>query len=175
MNENHTSNVILIGMPGCGKSTCGVLAAKYLLKNFYDTDLLIQNREGMRLQEIINQKGCDYFEAAEEQAILSLDIFGTVIATGGSVVYSEKAMRHLQTLGKIIYLKISYETMCERIDNLSVRGVVLKNGSTLRDMYEERRVLYERWADDVVVCDGNTTSETAGAIVRCAQGKEKKG
>ena len=76
MNENHASNIILIGMPGCGKSTCGVLAAKYLLKNFYDTDLLLQNREGMRLQDIINTKGCDYFEAAEEQAILSLDIFG---------------------------------------------------------------------------------------------------
>lgn len=174
MNEYHASNVILIGMPGCGKSTCGVLAAKYLLKNFYDTDLLLQNREGMRLQEIINTKGCDYFETAEEQAILSLDIFGTVIATGGSVVYSEKAMRHLRQLGRVIYLKISYETMCARIDNLSVRGVVLKNGSTLRDMYDERSALYARWADDVIVCDGNTTSQTADAIVRCAQA-EKKG
>lgn len=173
MNENHASNIILIGMPGCGKSTCGVLAAKYLLKNFYDTDLLLQNRESMRLQDIINTKGCDYFEAAEEQAILSLDIFGTVIATGGSVVYSEKAMRHLKTLGKVIYLQIGFETMCSRIDNLSVRGVVLKNGSTLADMYDERRVLYERWADDIIVCDGNTTSQTAEAIVQSARTEKK--
>ena len=105
------NNIILIGMPGSGKSTCGVLAAKALLKNFFDTDLLIQNLENKRLQEIIDEKGIAYFENAEENAILSLDISGTVIATGGSVVYSEKAMKHLKSLGKIIYLHLNYETM----------------------------------------------------------------
>lgn len=166
--NSSASNVVLIGMPGCGKSTCGVLAAKYLLKNFYDTDLLIQNREGKSLQDIINEKGCKYFEKAEEDAILSLDIFGTVIATGGSVVYSEKSMAHLKTLGKIIYLHIDYETMLKRIDNLSVRGVVLKNGRSLKDMYEERLGLYSKYADEIIVCDSNTTEQTAKAIVKCA-------
>ena len=92
------SNIILIGMPGSGKSTCGVVSAKMLLKNFYDTDLLIQNLEGKSLQEIIDKNGVEYFAKAEERAILSLDIKGTVIATGGSVVYSDKAMEHLKSL-----------------------------------------------------------------------------
>ena len=95
------SNIILIGMPGSGKSTCGVVSAKMLLKNFFDTDLLIQNIEGKSLQEIIDKNGVEYFAKAEERAILSLDIKGTVIATGGSVVYSDKAMEHLKSLGKI--------------------------------------------------------------------------
>ena len=102
------NNIVLIGMPGSGKSTCGVVAAKFLLKNFFDTDLLIQNLEGAPLQDIIDKKGNDYFEGLEESAILSLDIDGTVIATGGSVIYSEKSMEHLKKLGKIIYLHIDY-------------------------------------------------------------------
>ena len=101
------SNIILIGMPGSGKSTCGVVSAKMLLKNFYDTDLLIQNLEGKSLQEIIDKNGVEYFAKAEERAVLSLDIKGTVIATGGSVVYSDKAMEHLKSLGKIIYLHLN--------------------------------------------------------------------
>ena len=94
------SNIILIGMPGSGKSTCGVVSAKMLLKNFYDTDLLIQNLEGKSLQEIIDKNGVEYFAKAEERAVLSLDIKGTVIATGGSVVYSDKAMEHLKASAK---------------------------------------------------------------------------
>ena len=94
--QANSGNIILIGMPGSGKSTCGVVAAKLLLKNFFDTDLLIQNREGQRLQQIIDEKGLDYFARAEEEAVLSLDIAGTVIATGGSVVYSPAAMEHLR-------------------------------------------------------------------------------
>ena len=128
-------NIILIGMPGSGKSTCGVLAAKALLKNFFDTDLLLQNIEGKRLQEIIDENGIKYFNDAEENAILSLDIRGTVIATGGSVVYSEKAMEHLKKLGRVIYLHLDYDTMADRIKNITTRGVVLKDGHTLLDMY----------------------------------------
>ena len=162
------SNIILIGMPGSGKSTCGVVAAKMLLKNFYDTDLLLQNIEGIRLQEIIDQKGIEYFEKAEENAVLSLNIQGTVIATGGSVIYSEKAMEHLRTLGRIIYLHLDYDSMVERIRNLSSRGVVMKKGETLLDMYNERLPLYSRWADVTIHCDNNTVEETAIAIKNAA-------
>ena len=158
------TNVILIGMPGSGKSTCGVVAAKLMLKNFFDTDLLIQNIEGSSLQDIIDNKGNDYFQEAEEKAILSLDIQGTVIATGGSVVYSQKAMEHLKSLGKIIFLNIDYEHMLSRISNLSTRGVLIKNGETLKDMFDERLPLYEKWADDVINCKDNTVQQTAEAI-----------
>lgn len=160
-----SSNIILIGMPGSGKSTCGVLAAKALLKNFFDTDLLLQNLEGKRLQNIIDENGIDYFNKAEERAILSLNIQGTVIATGGSVVYSEKAMRRLQSLGKIIYLRLSYEEMEKRIKNITTRGIVLKKGETLFDMYNERSSLYEKYADETLNCDGMTVEETVESIV----------
>lgn len=160
-----SSNIVLIGMPGSGKSTCGVLAAKALLKNFFDTDLLLQNVEGKRLQSIINENGIEYFNEAEERAILSLDIRGTVIATGGSVVYSEKAMAHLRSLGKIIYLRLGYEEMEKRIKNITTRGIVLKEGETLLDMYNERAPLYERYADEILNCDGMTVEETVESIV----------
>lgn len=138
MTENiNSENVILIGMPGAGKSTCGVLAAKLLLKNFFDTDLLIQSRERKRLQQIIDESGLAYFKKAEEEAILSLDIAGAVIATGGSVVYSDAAMCHLKETGKVIYLHLSFEEMQNRINNLSSRGIALENGETLRDMYDK--------------------------------------
>ena len=122
--------IILIGMPGSGKSTCGGVAAKLLRKNFFDTDLLILNREGQRLQQIIDEKGLDYFARAEEEAVLSLDIAGTVIATGGYGVYSPAAMEHLRRMGKVFYLHLEYETMCRRIQNLDSRGVVLQAGYT---------------------------------------------
>lgn len=160
-----SSNIVLIGMPGSGKSTCGVLAAKALLKNFFDTDLLIQNLEHQRLQEIIDEKGISYFEKAEENAILSLDIRGTVIATGGSVIYSEKAMQHLKKLGKVIYLHLNYETMIGRLNNITTRGVVLKKGDTLLDMYKERLPLYEKYADAVIYCDNTNVEEVVEKIV----------
>ncbi len=159
------NNIVLIGMPGSGKSTCGVLAAKALLKNFFDTDLLIQNLENAKLQDIIDNKGIDYFLDAEEKAISKLDIVGTVIATGGSVVYSEKGMEHLKSLGKVIYLKLSYETMVKRINNITTRGVVLKNGDSLLDMYNERKRLYEKYADVVIDCDKNEVEQTVEQIV----------
>lgn len=167
--QANSGNIILIGMPGSGKSTCGVVAAKLLLKNFFDTDLLIQNREGRRLQQIIDEKGLDYFARAEEEAVLSLDIAGTVIATGGSVVYSSAAMEHLRRMGKVIYLHLEYETMCRRIQNLDSRGVVLQAGYTLQDMYKERLPLYRRYADAVIKCDNNTVEQTAQQIARCAR------
>lgn len=160
-----TSNIILIGMPGSGKSTCGVLAAKALLKNFFDTDLLLQNLQGKRLQDIIDEKGIEYFNDAEEKAILSLDIQGTVIATGGSVVYSKQSMEHLKKLGKIIYLHLDYDTMVNRLSNITTRGVVLKEGHTLLDMYNERLALYKKYADETIICDNHTVEEVVSSIV----------
>jgi shikimate kinase len=160
------TNIVLIGMPGSGKSTCGVLAAKALLKNFFDTDLLLQGMESDKLQNIIDNKGIDYFLDAEEKAILSLDLNATVIATGGSVVYSDKSMQHLKSIGKVIYLHLGYDTMCGRIKNITTRGVVLKSGTTLLDMYNERLPLYEKYADEIIYCDENTVEQTVDQIVK---------
>lgn len=163
------TNIVLIGMPGSGKSTCGVLAAKALLKNFFDTDLLLQNLENSRLQSIIDTKGIDYFLDAEEKAVTSLNIEGTVIATGGSVVYSEKAMEHLKSLGTVIYLHLDYDTMCGRIKNITTRGVVLKTGSSLEDMYNERLPLYKKYADYTISCSENTVEQTVEQIVKAVE------
>ncbi len=162
----NKSNIVLIGMPGSGKSTCGVLVAKALLKNFYDTDLLLQGLEGKRLQDIIDNMGIDYFVSAEERAILSLNIDATVIATGGSVVYSDEAMQHLKSLGKVIYLHLDYDTMVNRIRNITTRGVVLQNGETLLDMYNERLPLYKKYADKTIICDGFDIEKTVEEIIK---------
>ena len=160
-----SDNIILIGMPASGKSTCGVLAAKALLKNFFDTDLLIQNLEKKKLQDIIDDNGIDYFNNAEENAILSLEIRGTVIASGGSVIYSKRSMEHLKKLGKIIYLHIDYDTMKNRLSNIKTRGVILKKGDTLLDMFNERKALYEKYADEKIVCDSLSVEEVVEKIV----------
>ncbi len=170
----NNKNIVLIGMPGSGKSTCGVLTAKAVLKNFFDTDLLLQGMQGKRLQDIINDNGIDYFLASEEKAILSLNIGSTVIATGGSVIYSPKAMRHLKENGCVIYLHLSYETMCKRIKNISTRGVVLKNGESLKDMYDERLPLYKKYADITVDCDKMTVEQTVSAIVEAVNKLNKQ-
>lgn len=162
----NKSNIILIGMPASGKSTCGVLAAKALLKNFYDTDLLLQGLEGNRLQDIIDNKGIDYFKQAEENAILSLNVDATVIATGGSVVYSENAMAHLKSLGKVVYLHLSFEQMVARLNDVSTRGVALKKGETLEDMYNERLPLYKKYADVIIECDNQPIEYTVERIVK---------
>lgn len=157
-------NITLIGMPGCGKSTCGILAAKILCKSFLDTDLLIQENEGMKLQEIIDKKGDEYFAKAEENAIVTLYTRNCVIATGGSVVYSAKSMAHLKDESVVIYLKISYQSMKSRIKNLASRGILLKDGKTLLDMYNERVPLYEKYADITVECDSNAIEATVETI-----------
>lgn len=170
----NKENIILIGMPGSGKSTCGVLAAKALLKNFFDTDLLFQGLEEKRLQDIIDDDGIEYFLSAEERAILSLDINATVVATGGSVVYSDKSMEHLKKSGKVIYLHLSYDTMVDRIKNITTRGVVVKEGDSLEDMYNERLPMYQKWADVVINCDNNTVEQTVEKIVKANSDCEKK-
>ena len=170
----NKENIILIGMPGSGKSSCGVLAAKALLKNFFDTDLLFQGLEEKRLQDIIDDDGIEYFLSAEERAILSLDINATVVATGGSVVYSDKSMEHLKKSGKVIYLHLSYDTMVDRIKNITTRGVVVKEGDSLEDMYNERLPMYQKWADVVINCDNNTVEQTVEKIVKASSDCEKK-
>jgi shikimate kinase len=149
-----TNNLILIGMPGAGKSTVGVLLAKQFGLDFIDTDLLLQRQEGMRLQQVITLKGLDSFRKAEEQMLLALNCENTVIATGGSVIYSEPGMAHLKTLGKRIYLHISLPQLTQRIADMGERGILMARGQSFADLYDERTPLYSRYADlDVPIDD----------------------
>ena len=153
-------------MPGSGKSTCGVLAAKALCMDFMDTDLVIQRQEGMPLQAIISERGNGYFATAEESAICALDLENSVVATGGSVVYSDKAMAHLKSNALVLCLRISYDTMLGRIADISSRGILLKEGETLETMFAERVPIYERYADHIVDCDDKEVAETVTEIVQ---------
>ena len=152
-------SVILIGMPSCGKSTVGVLLAKKLGYRFVDSDLLIQEEEGRLLHEIISQDGIEGFIAVENRVNSSITEQRAVISTGGSVIYGEEAMANLRELGKIVYMHITYETMTERLGDYVHRGVVLRNGSTLLDMYKEREVLYEKYADVKIECSEKTITD----------------
>ncbi len=157
-------NIVLIGMPGCGKSTCGVLLSKLVCKSFVDTDLVIQQCEGRLLQQIINESGTDYFARTEEKIISSLRLENSVIATGGSVVCYESAMNNLAKNAVIVYLKISYDGMMKRITNLSTRGILLKNGETMRDMYNHRQALYEKYAQITVDCEEEAVEKNVEKI-----------
>lgn len=159
------SNVCLIGMPGAGKSTVGVILAKILGYEFVDSDLVIQKEEGALLKDIIASKGVDGFIAVEERVNASLNLEKTVIATGGSVVYGAKAMEHLKSISTVVYLKLSYDTIDSRLNNIKGRGVVLRDGQTLFDLYNERVPLYERYADIVIDEDDLNVEETVTAIV----------
>ena len=147
-------SIILIGMPSCGKSTLGVLLAKRLGYRFIDSDLMIQEREGKLLHEIIAESGVSGFIQIENEVNASITDKNAVIATGGSVIYGDEAMESLKRLGKVVYLKIPYEEMCRRLGDFSPRGVIIRNGSSLEDMYLERAPLYEKYADVTVdVCN----------------------
>lgn len=158
-------NIILIGMPASGKSTVGVVLAKRLGYEFIDTDLLIQKQEHALLREIIAEKGEDGFLVIEDQVNADLEAERSVIAPGGSVVYCENAMKHYKEIGTVVYLQTSYQTIKERIGDPKKRGVVLREGQTLKDLYEERRVLFEKYADVTICEDGLTLSETIGKVV----------
>lgn len=150
MNE---SNIVLIGMPGAGKSTIGVLLAKALMMPFIDTDLHIQQREKMFLQDIINKYGLERFLAIEEEIILQLNVSKCLLATGGSVVYSEAAMHHLKKLDSIIvYLQLGFKEVESRIKNISSRGIAMDKRYSLEDLYRERVPLYEKYADVSIDC-----------------------
>ena len=158
------NNIVLIGMPASGKSTVGVILAKVLGKKFIDTDLVIQKREDALLADIIKEKGVEGFMKREEEAILSVDENNTVIATGGSAVYGEKAMEHLKENGTVIYLKVEKDELFKRLKNIKERGVVLKQGETLDEMYDNRSVLYEKYADIVIEERDSTIEETIEKI-----------
>ncbi len=160
MKTEKKKNVVLIGMPGAGKSTIGVILAKVLGKDFIDADLVIQKKEGRLLREIIEQEGPDGFLAVEERVNAGICPDAAVIATGGSVVYGQRAMEHLGRIGAIVYLKLSYPAVESRLRDIRGRGVVLRDGQTLLDLYQERAVLYERYADVTVEEDGLGVEET---------------
>ena len=143
-------SIILIGMPSCGKSTLGVLLAKRTGYKFIDCDLLIQEREEKLLHEIISECGVEGFIRIENEVNSAISEKKAVIATGGSVIYGEEAMENLKSLGKVVYLKIPYEEMCRRLGDFSHRGVVMRKGNTLEEMYQERAPLYEKYADIIV-------------------------
>lgn len=162
-------NLVLIGMPSSGKSTAGVLLAKRIGYGFIDSDLIIQGEQGALLSEIIEREGAEGFLAIEERVNAGLAAMRCVIATGGSVCYCERAMKHLKTLGKVVYLQLSKDEVARRIPSLVRRGVVMRGSvATLDALYRERVPLYERYADVTIRCDGQTIDETVEAIAAAA-------
>ncbi len=154
-------NVILIGMPGCGKSTVGVVLAKTLGYRFMDADLVIQEKEDRLLSEIIRDEGLERFLEIENRINAELSPNKTVIATGGSAVYGEQAMRHYQEIGIVVYISLPYEEVSMRLGDLTKRGVAIHKGQTLLDLYNERQPLYEKWADIILPAANMTISDTA--------------
>lgn len=152
MSKND--NAILIGMPGAGKSTIGVVLAKRIGFRFVDSDLVIQDKENMLLHEIIESKGLKGFLETEDRINSAIFETGAVIATGGSVVYGQNAMEHFREIGTVIYLQLPYAEIENRLGDLKERGVALKDGQTLQSLYEERAPLYEKYADMVIDCNG---------------------
>lgn len=155
------SNITLIGMPAAGKSTVGVLLAKRLGFSFVDVDLVIQEKEGRLLKDIIAEVGMDGFLKVEDRINRELDVKHSIIAPGGSVIYGERAMEHLKEISTVVYLQLSYEEVVERLGDLVDRGVALKQGMTLRDLYDERVPLYEKYADITV----DEAGRSVGAVV----------
>lgn len=157
MSDNK-NNIILIGMPTSGKSTVGVILAKILGYRFVDADIVIQEKEGRRLSQIIAEDGVEGFIDIENRINSEINADKTVIATGGSVVYGEEAMEHYKEIGKVVYLKVSFETLKKRLHHAKQRGVVMKEGQTLESLYEERVTLYEKYAD-ITVDEGRDSLE----------------
>ena len=160
------SNIILIGMPASGKSTVGVLLAKNLGYRFLDCDLMIQEREGKLLHEIITERGVQGFLELENCVCAAIEADRTVISTGGSAVYGEDAMAHLKTLGKVLYLKIDCDTLEKRLGDYSHRGVVSPCATTLAELFAERTPLYERYAD-IVVDEKDTEGDLTQTVSHC--------
>ena len=166
-------NLIFIGMPAVGKSTVGIVVAKRLGMNFIDSDLLIQEQEGKLLREIIAEVGDDGFLKIENQVNRDIQCENAVISPGGSVIYCDEAMEHLKSIGKVIYLKLSLESLSKRLGNLKGRGVLLKDGQSLKDLYEERVPLYEKYADITIDEEGKDLDESLRAILEIIHIKEQ--
>ncbi len=165
------SNIVLIGMPGVGKSTIGVILAKVLGYQFIDADLVIQKEEGKLLKDIIAEVGPEGFIEVENRINASIEAENSIIATGGSVIYGQEAMEHLSAIGTIIYLSLPFEKLEKRLSDIKGRGVVLKDGQTLKDLYCERTPLYEKYADIVIDENGLNVEETIDMILNS---KEKE-
>ena len=164
MNEMK-DNIILIGMPTSGKSTVGVILAKVLGMDFMDTDIIIQRREGSKLNEIIEKYGIDGFLKREEQALLSIDVSHTVIATGGSAVYSDTAMKHLSKNANVVYMNISLEDLKKRLVDTKDRGVIIRPDESIDKMYESRSILYKKYAEITVKEEGSSIEDTIRAVI----------
>lgn len=163
------TNIVLIGMPGVGKSTIGVILAKVLGYRFLDADLLIQEQEGKLLREIIEEKGTDGFIEVENRVNASIRADRAIIATGGSVVYGKEAMEHLKEIGRVVYLKVSYAILEKRLADIKGRGVVLREGQTLETLFEERSKLYEQYADIEVSEEGLDVEQTVEKLVEALE------
>ena len=170
----NRDNIVLIGMPGVGKSTVGVVLAKALGYQFVDADLLIQEAEGKLLSELIEEHGTDGFIEIENRVNSQIQTHRSVIATGGSVVYGKEAMEHLKSIGTVVYLKQNLRVLQRRLRNLKGRGVVLKEGQTLVDLYKERTVLYEKYADITVNEYGLNVEQTIDKILSSRNEKKCK-
>lgn len=167
---NFMKNISLIGMPGSGKSTVGVLLAKVLGYDFVDTDLIVQKREGKLLQELVDDLGVEAFLDVEEAAILSLDVERSVLSPGGSVVCRPAMVEKLKSLGPLVYLEVPLVELEERITDLSTRGIAMEVGETLSDVMRKRAPLYEQYADiRVPVKSGQTPKELVDVLVRTLQ------
>ena len=165
------NNVVLIGMPGAGKSTVGVVLAKKMGYRFMDSDLVIQERKGMLLHQIIEEKGIDGFIKVENDINASLNTQQSVIATGGSAIYGAEAMEHLKDIGTVVYLKLYYEAVENRLGDLNERGVAVREGQSLSDLYEERIPYYEKYADITIDCENkmikDIVTEIMSAMKKC--------
>ena len=166
MKNGRDGNIVLIGMSGPGKSTLGVLLAKALGKDFVDTDLLLQRAEHSLLQRLLEEKGIEAFLAAEEKVLLGLRAENSVIATGGSAVYSRAGMEALRAGGTVVYLRVGYERIAARLSNIRTRGIVLRAGNTLEDAYRERIPLYERYADVTLDCADEDAEQDVSRLIR---------
>lgn len=160
-----TDNIILIGMPASGKSTVGVILAKIIGYRFLDSDLLIQEQEGKKLHQIISEKGIDGFLAVEERANAGIAAEHTVISTGGSVVYGSDAMEHFKKIGTVVYLQVGYEELMHRLHDIQQRGVVVRQGQTMQDLYRERTALYEKYADVTIHEERATPEQVIAEII----------
>ncbi len=159
-------NIVLIGMPGCGKSTVGVVLAKRVGYSFLDSDLLIQEKYKKLLHELIVEHGMEGFREIENDVNASIECENTVIATGGSAVYGGKAMEHLKKIGVLFYLKLPCAEIEARLGDLDERGVIIKEGQTLWNLYEERMPLYEKYADVTISCAGRQIKDIVAEIAR---------